>query len=126
MITLTENPDDEYLTPGHFLVEGSLISIPQTDPDHKNLKTRWQMIQDMNKQFWKKWSSDYLQQLQVRTKWRTPSKNIEVNNIVLIKDENLPAGKWSMGKVVAFHPGKDGYVRVVSVKTKNGVMQWLI
>ncbi|XP_028169944.1 uncharacterized protein LOC114359669 [Ostrinia furnacalis] len=123
LLVVSESQDDEYLSPGHFLVGGPLITRPQTDPEQVNLTTRWQMVQAMNKQFWKKWSSDYLQQLQVRSKWITPSKNIEVDEIVLIKDENLPPGKWAMGRVIEVHPGKDGYVRVVSVKTKNGIMK---
>lgn len=120
LIALTEDASDQYLTPGHFLVGGALISRPQTDPYHINLNVRWQMIQAMNKQIWKSWSSDYLQQLQVRPKWNSPRKNIEVNDIVLVKEDNLPPGKWALGKVTAVHPGKDGYVRVVSLRTENG------
>lgn len=120
---LTESPEDDVLTPGHFLIGGPLLSRPQTDPDHINHSTRWQLIQSMNKQLWKRWSSEYLQQLQARSKWRKASRNYEIDDVVLIKDENLPPGKWALGRIQAVHPGKDGYVRVVSIKTKNGTIQ---
>ncbi|KAH9637919.1 hypothetical protein HF086_014513 [Spodoptera exigua] len=38
---------------------------------------------------------------------------------VLIKEENLPPGKWALGRIQDVHPGKDNYVRVVSLKTKG-------
>lgn len=120
---LTESSDEDYLTPGHFLVGGPLISRPQADPDTLSLTIRWQMVQSMYKHFWKRWSSDYLQQLQIRSKWRKPSNNLEVGNVVLIKDDNLPPGKWPMGKIIETHPGKDGLVRVVSIKTRNSIMK---
>lgn len=121
--TLTENPDDSYLTPGHFLIGGSLLSRPQTDPDHMSLTMRWQLIQAMNKQFWKRWSTEYLQQLQSRTKWRTVKENLKQDDVVLIKEDNMPPGKWAMARVQALHPGQDGCVRVVTLKTANNIIK---
>lgn len=120
---LTENPEDEYLTPGHFLVGGSLLSRPQSDPLSSNLSSRWRLVQTLNKQLWKRWSTEYLQQLQVRTKWRTPSKNLELDDVVLVKEDNLPPGKWALGRVQELHPGKDGCVRVVTLKTQNSIIK---
>lgn len=80
-------------------------------------------MQNISNQFWKRWSSEYLQQLQARSKWRSPDKNIKINDIVLVKEDNLPPGKWAMGRVQELHPGKDGHVRVVSLKTKNNIIK---
>lgn len=123
LCALTENPEDTYLTPGHFLIGGSLLSRPQTHPDHMSLTRRWQLIQAMNKQFWKKWSTEYLQQLQSRTKWRTVRENLKQDDIVLIKEDNMPPGKWAMARVQALHPGQDGCVRVVTLKTSNNIIK---
>eukprot|EP00117_Sycon_ciliatum_P010777 scpid92427/ scgid12535/ len=38
----------------------------------------------------------------------------------LLNINNLPRGSWIRGRVVATHPGKDGRVRVVDVKTQAG------
>ena len=36
--------------------------------------------------------------------------------MVLIKDESLAPQKWKMGRIHSINPGKDGKVRVVSVR----------
>ncbi|KAH9637022.1 hypothetical protein HF086_007385 [Spodoptera exigua] len=48
----------------------------------------------------------------------TLSINVRCSD-VLIKEENLPPGKWALGRIQDVHPGKDNYVRVVSLKTKG-------
>ena len=40
---------------------------------------------------------------------------------MLIADPNLARGKWHMGKVSEVFPSQDKLVRVVQVKTKDGV-----
>lgn len=33
--------------------------------------------------------------------------------------ENIPPGKWIKGSVAELHPGQDGFVRVVTLKTHS-------
>lgn len=120
---LIESPDDEYLTPGHFLVGGPLLSRPQTEPESVTLSQRWQLVQTMNKHFWKRWSAEYLQQLQTRTKWRSRNQNLKVDDVVLIKEDNLPPGKYALGRVQDLHQGQDGCVRVVTLKTRSNIIK---
>ena len=40
---------------------------------------------------------------------------------MLIADPNVDRGKWHMGTVSEVHPRRDKMVRVVQVKTKDGV-----
>ncbi|KAH9644309.1 hypothetical protein HF086_003808 [Spodoptera exigua] len=49
--------------------------------------------------------------------WQGPKWIIHFD--LLIKEENLPPGKWALGRIQDVHPGKDNYVRVVSLKTKG-------
>lgn len=66
----------------------------------------------------------YLNRLQQRPKWLKEIDNaIKVGSLVLVKDDNLPPGKWSLARVVNVHPGDDGLVRVVSLKYKNTVVK---
>ena len=59
--------------------------------------------------------------LQERTKWRRNSTDLlQIDDVVLLKDENLPPLKWVVGKISALHPGKDGVVRVATVTTATG------
>lgn len=42
---------------------------------------------------------------------------------VVLKEENLPPLKWSLGRIVKLHPGLDGVnARVVSVRTSTGIL----
>ncbi|XP_049883593.1 uncharacterized protein LOC126379074 [Pectinophora gossypiella] len=120
---LSEDIEDlEYLTPGHFLVGGPLLSLPQQEEDFNqyDLRNRWRLVEQMNIHIWKRWSSEYLHQLQERSKWHHPTKNLGEGNVVLVTDENLPPGQWALGRVTELHPGADGKVRVVTIKTKKG------
>uniref|UniRef100_T1IIB7 DUF5641 domain-containing protein n=1 Tax=Strigamia maritima TaxID=126957 RepID=T1IIB7_STRMM len=77
--------------------------------------------------FWKLWNEFYLTDLrrfhlENKSKGRYSAENIHLGMFVLIVDELLPRGRWTMGKVVKIRPSKDGYVRSVSVLTENGTI----
>nr|XP_049702276.1 uncharacterized protein LOC126055742 [Helicoverpa armigera] len=121
LCALTENIDDlDYLSPAHFLTGRAGVTIIETPEDGR---TRWYLTNQLFQQIWKRWKSEYLSQLNARNKWLKPQDNIQVGNLVIIQDENLPAGKWAMARVVELHPGRDGYVRVVSLKTQHGIIK---
>lgn len=125
---LTEDPEEfyNYLTPGHFLTGSPILTLPLSDySDVKtiDIRRRWQLTENMLQQFWKSWSNEYLTQLQSRSKWNKPMKNIQQGDIVLIKEDNMPPGKWAMGRVIELHPGSDGRVRVTTLKTQTGILK---
>lgn len=60
-----------------------------------------------------------MQTLQQRSKWRTQQPNLEQGELVLIKNDLLPPTKWSLGRILQCHPGKDNLVRVATVKTAS-------
>lgn len=122
---ISEDPSDFFcLTPGHFLVGSPLLSIP--DNDLTNLPTnrlrQYQAIQQMFQVFWRKWTKDYLLNLQERSKWLTNKHDIKPNSLVLIMEDNLPPLYWSIGRIVEAHPGTDNIPRVVTVRTANGLV----
>ncbi|UYV75423.1 hypothetical protein LAZ67_13000216 [Cordylochernes scorpioides] len=61
--------------------------------------------------------------LQQRNKWKIKEPNMLSGSLVLIKEGHVPPAKWLMGRVVEVHPGKDGVVRVVSLRTVAGVIK---
>ena len=44
------------------------------------------------------------------------------SDVVLISEDNIPRGKWKLGKIVDTFPGKDGKIRTVRVQTKKGMI----
>lgn len=112
------------LTPAHFLnLMPTAIPEENLEETKINWLSRWQLIQRLHQNFWSRWKNEYLNQLQKRGKWNVKKPNVEIGELVLIKDENLPSSKWAMGRVVETHPGDDGCTRVVSVKTANSVLK---
>lgn len=110
------------LTPAHFLVGGALTTLPEPSLINTYVPPlkRWKLVQKMYQDFWAIWSSEYLSRLQQRPKWIQRSRNLQINELVLIKDNRLPPSKWLLGRILEVHPGDDGLVRVVSVKCSNG------
>lgn len=125
LIAMSKDPTDyEVLTPGHFLI-GSRITTP-VEPDvseiPQNRLRRFELVRSQVKFFWRRWKKEYLPQLQKRTKWFTLQRVMVVGDLAILKDDNLPPLKWKMVRVVETHPGDDGVVRAVSVKTPKGTI----
>ncbi|GFV37143.1 hypothetical protein TNCV_1720651 [Trichonephila clavipes] len=106
------------LTPSHFLTGDVLLSVPEELPSTSNHRDRWELLQNIKRGFWKKWSSEFISSLQPRKKWQDAQPNLKEDDIVLIKEEG-PPGTWPMARVLQVHPGNDGLVRVATVKPKT-------
>lgn len=123
LVPLSEDTDEvEVLTPAHFLIGRQLTSIVEPDLTHlkENRLKLWQKITKHTQLIWKKWSLDYLNNMQQRTKWKFQKNEVKRGNIVVIKEDNLPPCKWALGKITDVIRGKDERVRVVVVKTSCG------
>ena len=44
-----------------------------------------------------------------------------VGDIVVLQESGTIPTKWPLGRVLEIHPGKDKLVRVVTVKTSQGI-----
>lgn len=121
--SLDANDDDGIspLTPGHFLIGRPLEALPSHRYTESILGLkRWKLCQALTQHFWKRWSTEYLNGLQRFNKWKRPKRNLQVNDIVLIKDNRTAPCQWPLGRVTKIHPGPDTLVRVVTVQTKTG------
>jgi hypothetical protein len=119
----TDPADREALTPGHFLIGDALLAVPE--PDLSGLKestlSRYQLIQQRVQHFWHRWQNEYLSTLQQRNKWTSDQPNLEVGDLVLMKEDNLPPLQWKRARIMEVYPAKqDKNVRVVAVKQASG------
>ncbi|XP_065197584.1 uncharacterized protein LOC135829105 [Sycon ciliatum] len=117
--------DPEALTPSHLMISTSSPNHPITASTDADLCLRkgWRIAQCLADMFWQRWVKEYLPELSRRTKWHkdhASAADLAMDDVVIIADSNLPPGSWIRGRVVATHPGKDGRVRVVDVKTQTG------
>lgn len=121
---ISSDPNDFLaITPGHFLIGDSLMAVPQENvkdvPSHR--LSRFRYLQQVLQHFWSIWSREYLTQCQQRNKWKRDGHlDLRPGAMVLLRDENSPPLKWPLGRITDLHPGCDGVVRVVTVRTTNG------
>ena len=113
------------LTASHFLLYSAPASYPEDPrlPARPDLLTKWNHCQAVVQHFWQRWSREYLQQLQARSRWQAKSPNLEVGDIVIMKPEKAFKCHWPLARITEVFPGQDGLVRVVSLKTATGG-QW--
>ncbi|KAJ8704741.1 hypothetical protein PYW07_011929 [Mythimna separata] len=87
---LSPSPQDlSPLTPGHFIIGRPLTSLPS--PYLLNYSTnrldRFKRLEQARQHFWKRWSTEYVTELQQRTKWKVRRRELKIDDLVLIKDD---------------------------------------
>lgn len=96
--------------------EASLNDVPD------NRLTHFKHLQKLYQHFWSRWSHEYISELQQRSRWKKNQGSLQVGQLVLVKDNNIPPMKWRLGRVVDMRPGRDGISRVAAIKTADGVL----
>ncbi|XP_055623293.1 uncharacterized protein LOC129766719 [Toxorhynchites rutilus septentrionalis] len=121
---LSEVPDElDVLTPGHFLTGSSLLAIP--DPDYTGVPTNrlehYQQLQQLIQQHWKRWRREYISQLHNVNQRAFPPIKLKVGQMVVLKEDDKAPYSWPLGRITEVHPGPDGVVRVVTLRTSQGI-----
>ncbi|XP_065354899.1 uncharacterized protein LOC135949306 [Calliphora vicina] len=119
----SENSQDlNPLTPGHFLIGSPMLTPAEPDCSDGNvtIANRWQKLRIQHHHFCRRWKDEYLKELHKRYKWKYPQREIAVDDLVVIKHDNIPPNEWSLGRVVKTVPGSDGRIRVVELRTSTG------
>ncbi|KAK0143560.1 hypothetical protein N1851_018300 [Merluccius polli] len=65
--------------------------------------------------FWSRWRKEYLANITIRQRWHVPRRNLQIGDIVMVKDEDLPRNEWRLGRVVETYANKDGLVSKVKI-----------
>jgi hypothetical protein len=115
------------LTPSTFLYHRSNhLPIEETwRIESHDLKKRAKYLLACKNNLWKRWKREYLTALRerhsmihARTKFCPKS-----GDVVIVLSDNKNRGVWPLAVVEETFPGKDGVVRAVRLKTKNGVLE---
>ena len=113
------------LTPNHLLTMKSKVVFPPPGVFQKGdvyCRKRWRAVQHLANEFWGRFKKEYLQASQERPKWNRARRNLAVNDVVLIMDEDTPRNRWAMGRVIAVFPSEDGLVRKVDLKVAGSAL----
>ncbi|XP_070068163.1 uncharacterized protein [Drosophila takahashii] len=97
---LSSDPSDlGALTPGHFLVGDALRALPELAIADDNFDSldRWQKVSAIKQRIWRRWSQEYINELQTRKNWTKTAPNLELNDMVIVHEDNLPPQRWLLG-----------------------------
>ncbi|XP_021362691.1 uncharacterized protein LOC110456340 [Mizuhopecten yessoensis] len=111
--------DPLVLSPSILLTQkqGYSSSALAKDLSLKEMYTaQWKQVQILSDMFWKRWRSQFLQTLQTRRKWQTEQRNLQGNDLVLLKDVNVARCNWPVGVISRLFPSSDGKVRKCEVR----------
>lgn len=119
LVPISSDPEaPAVLTPAMLLTQKSeTLSAPVGDFDINDLSNKhWKRVQGLADAFWKRWRQEYLTTLQLRRKWHSVRRNLQVGDVVLLKDSQTKRTEWPTGLVVKTIPSQDNRVRKVEVK----------
>ena len=120
MADVPNDPNEPFPpSPQMLLTLRDNISISPKEFSEEDLlhygRKRWRRVQYVADQFWIRWKRDFVDQLTERSKWVKKSKNLQVGDVVLIKEVS-PRNQWPMAVVHEVHPSNDGAVRHVTLR----------
>ena len=116
--------DDTPLTPNHFLVMKYNAPPPWREfGAGEALRKRWKLTQNLAYEFWKRWTKEYLPELQARRKWNDDQPNYKTGELVLLVEEQQKSarGRWPLARIEEVKVSEDGRVRSVKLRY-NGTM----
>ena len=125
---LTQISDDindfNVLTSNYFILGKQPLNFsPDTIKDgHVISKTRWEVVQALTKMFWRRFIREYVPTLQIRKKYNKAQRNLKQNDLVLVRDDNIPRSHWPLARVIEMYPGKDDIVRSAKIELPNSVL----
>ena len=115
---MTSSVSPEALTPNHLLTMKTKIILPPLgvfqDAD-KYSRKQWRHVPHLTNEFWTCWRKEFLHALQEWQKWVRPLRNMQIGDIVLVKDDNTPRNQWQLARVTEAQRGNDGLVRKVNL-----------
>jgi hypothetical protein len=78
------------LTPNHLILRHQCPSLPPGDFDKRDVyNARWRQAHYLADVFWKRFTSEYLLLLRLRSKWDHPQRNLQVGDLDLVVDEHV-------------------------------------
>ncbi|XP_059815487.1 uncharacterized protein LOC132387150 [Hypanus sabinus] len=120
-LPVSSDPENPFiLSPSTLLTQKAGAPPPPGDFSDKDLYTKqWRQVQALANQFWPRWRQKYLPLLQQRQKWTEPRRNLQVGDLVLLRDKQVARNSWPTARITATFPIEDGHVRKIELKTTD-------
>ncbi|KAK6191002.1 hypothetical protein SNE40_002752 [Patella caerulea] len=117
--TTSEDNEISAFTPNSLLLGRATAKHPGGWQPQSSILSRYQLVQKITDNFWKKWIELYAPSLVNQQKWLTSNRNLQPGDVVLIADRNTLRSEYRLGLVKDVFPSADGKVRKVSLSYKN-------
>ena len=104
---LSDSESPSPLTPNHILTMKTKPVLPPPGVFQREdlyLRKRWRRVQHLTCEFWARWRKEFLHSLQERSKWTRPRRNMQVGDVVIVKDDNKVRNRWSLARVIETYP----------------------
>ncbi|GBL69518.1 hypothetical protein AVEN_273187-1 [Araneus ventricosus] len=117
------------LSPSHFLTGSKLTVLPSPNTVPKSSKCdlikRWKHRLLLLGHFWKRFYKEYLLELRSAMFSKIPknSGQFKINDVVLIKEDNVKRCNWKLGRIKTLFPGRDGKIRSCEIHVANGTLR---
>ena len=97
-----------------------VVVIPNSSSTEVDrIRCLWTNAQALVNRFWNAWRRDYISLLHSREKWQKSSRNLKIDDLVILINDKVPCGQWKLGRVVKLEVD-EGHVRKAYLKTTNG------
>ena len=84
-------------------------------------RSQWKYVQLLADTLWKRWKNEFLSNLQHRQKWQSVVPNLQIGDVVLLRDRDVARNQWPLGVIVRVFPSGDDLVRKIKVRVmKDG------
>ncbi|XP_041789702.1 uncharacterized protein LOC121604290 [Chelmon rostratus] len=117
--TISDPTSVEPLTPNHLLTMKMSLPLPPPGKfvrEDLYARKRWRRVQYLTEQFWSRWRKEYLANISLRQQWHAPKRNVQVGDVVIVKEDNIPRNEWKLARVVQTSEDDDGLVRKVKIQ----------
>lgn len=117
--TINDPNSAEPLTPNHLLTMKESVPLPPPGRfvrEDLYARKRWRRVQYLTELFWSRWRKEYLTSISLRQRWHTPKQNVQVGDVVILKEDNIPRNEWKLARVVEANEDDDGLVRKVKIQ----------
>ena len=82
---------------------------------HMKKTERYQIIQDITSDFWKRWAEEVIPESVLRQKWHETGRNLRIGDVVLMHESSAIKGKYTLGIVDSVRESADTLVRSCKV-----------
>ena len=109
------------ITPNHLLLGRATGVIPELKFENVSKVKRMKFLYSIVVEFWEKWRIVVFHSLVPQFKWHRTQRNVQIGDVVLLKEEEARVADYKLGMVIGIKSSKDGLVRSVKVRCLNRI-----